>query len=56
MLIYPEIDPVLIQLGPLKVHWYGVMYLIGFGLAWWLALQRAQRPDMRFTAAQISDL
>jgi len=56
MLTYPEIDPVLIQLGPLKVHWYGLMYLIGFGLAWWLALKRAQRPDIRFTAAQISDL
>jgi phosphatidylglycerol---prolipoprotein diacylglyceryl transferase len=56
MLIYPQFDPVLLQLGPFKVHWYGMMYLIGFGLAWWLGLQRAKRPQAIFTAAQISDL
>ena len=56
MLIYPEIDPVIFQLGPLKVHWYGVMYLIGFGLAWWLALRRAKQPDAIFTEEQVSDI
>nr|VFK21221.1 MAG: phosphatidylglycerol:prolipoprotein diacylglycerol transferase [Candidatus Kentron sp. LFY] len=35
------IDPVAIQLGPLSIHWYGLMYLVGFGLAWWLGRQRA---------------
>lgn len=56
MLIYPEIDPVFLQIGPLKIHWYGVMYLIGFGLAWWLGLRRAQRPNAIITPTQISDL
>ena len=56
MLIYPEIDPVLFQLGPLKVHWYGLMYLIGFALAWWLALQRGKHSNPIFTEAQISDI
>ncbi|EDN67624.1 Prolipoprotein diacylglyceryl transferase [Beggiatoa sp. PS] len=56
MLIYPQLDPVLFQLGPFKVHWYGMMYLIGFGFAWWLGLQRAKRPHAILTAAQISDL
>ncbi len=56
MLIYPEIDPVIFQLGPLKVHWYGVMYLIGFGLAWWLALRRSKQPDAIFTEEQVSDI
>lgn len=32
MLIHPQIDPVAIHLGPLAVHWYGLMYLLGFGL------------------------
>ena len=56
MLIYPDIDPVIFQLGPLKVHWYGLMYLIGFGLAWWLASRRAKQPDAIFTEEQVSDI
>ncbi|NJO15896.1 MAG: prolipoprotein diacylglyceryl transferase [Thioploca sp.] len=56
MLVYPEIDPVFLQIGPLKIHWYGVMYLIGFGLAWWLGLRRAQRPNAIIVPTQMSDL
>lgn len=45
MLTYPDIDPVAIQLGPVAVHWYGLMYLIGFGAAWRLGRWRARRDD-----------
>jgi len=30
MIQYPQIDPVLFRLGPLQVHWYGLMYVLGF--------------------------
>ena len=30
MLMYPEFNPVAISLGPIKVHWYGLMYLLSF--------------------------
>ena len=40
MLTYPQIDPVALAIGPLKIHWYGLMYLIGIGGAWWLARRR----------------
>ena len=33
MLPYPEIDPVAIALGPVKVHWYGLAYLAALALA-----------------------
>ena len=33
MLQYPGFNPIAIELGPIKVHWYGVMYLIGFAAA-----------------------
>lgn len=56
MLIYPDIDPILVQLGPLNIHWYGVMYLIGFALAWWLGWQRAQRADSVVNPEQMNDL
>lgn len=55
-MIYPNIDPIAFQLGPLKVHWYGIMYLIGFGAAWWLGRLRADRPNSGWTEQQIGDL
>jgi phosphatidylglycerol:prolipoprotein diacylglycerol transferase len=56
MLTYPDINPIAFQLGPLKVHWYGIMYLIGFGAAWWLGRRRALRPASGWTEQQIGDL
>lgn len=37
VLPYPQIDPVLIRIGPLAVHWYGVAYVAGILLGWWFA-------------------
>jgi len=56
MLTYPNIDPIAISLGPLKVHWYGLMYLLGFGAAWWLGRLRASLPGSGWTAEQVSDM
>jgi len=55
MLTYPTIDPVAIHLGPLQVHWYGIMYLVGFSAAWWLGRYRADR-DPKWTPEQVGDL
>lgn len=56
MLTYPHIDPVALAIGPLKIHWYGLMYVIGFLGGWWLALLRAKRPNSGWTPEQVSDL
>ncbi len=56
MLTYPNIDPVAIALGPLKIHWYGLMYLVGIGGAWWLASRRLQRFDPSWSKDTLSDL
>jgi phosphatidylglycerol:prolipoprotein diacylglycerol transferase len=42
MPILHQIDPVAISVGPLKIHWYGLMYLLGFGVAWWLGRRRVR--------------
>lgn len=55
MLTFPEIDPVALSLGPLKVHWYGLMYLIAFVAFWWLGQRRARRDDYPITPGQVSD-
>ena len=39
---YPDIDPIIISLGPLAVRWYGLSYLAGFAMVWWLGNRRAQ--------------
>jgi len=56
MLTYPAIDPVALSLGPFKVHWYGLAYLVGLAFAWWLAHRRCRRPDSPLNAAQVDDL
>jgi phosphatidylglycerol:prolipoprotein diacylglycerol transferase len=55
MLQYPGFDPIAIELGPVKVHWYGIMYLIGFGAAWWLARFRARRPGSTWKPVDVDD-
>ncbi len=30
MIVHPTIDPVAVQIGPLAIHWYGLMYVTGF--------------------------
>jgi phosphatidylglycerol:prolipoprotein diacylglycerol transferase len=37
-----QIDPIALALGPLKIHWYGLMYLLGFGVAWFLGRARVR--------------
>jgi phosphatidylglycerol:prolipoprotein diacylglycerol transferase len=62
MLTYPHIDPIAVSigpflgLGPLRVHWYGIMYLIGFVAAWLLARYRARRSGGPWTALDVDDL
>lgn len=53
---FPNIDPVLFSIGPLAVRWYGLMYLVGFLFAMWLANRRADRAGSGWTREQVSDL
>jgi len=55
MFVYPHPDPVAFSLGPIHVRWYGLMYLIGFLGAWWLARRRAARAGSTWTPADIDD-
>ncbi len=56
MLQYPQIDPVAIQLGPIAVHWYGLMYLIAFGLVWLLGRWRIKQGKSDLSLRDLEDL
>jgi phosphatidylglycerol:prolipoprotein diacylglycerol transferase len=57
MLVHPQFDPIALQLGPLAVRWYGLMYLVGFGLIWLAARHRiTARPDGVFTQKDFDDI
>ena len=56
MLNYPEINPVAIDLGFSKVHWYGLMYLIGFLGSWWLGNSRSKNPDSGWNRDEVADV
>jgi len=47
MLMHPQFDPVALAIGPLQIHWYGLTYLLAFGLFLWLAGRRVQQPQFR---------
>jgi phosphatidylglycerol:prolipoprotein diacylglycerol transferase len=56
MLQYPGFNPIAIEIGPVKVHWYGIMYLLGFGAAWWLARRRASQARSTWKPNDVDDL
>jgi phosphatidylglycerol:prolipoprotein diacylglycerol transferase len=57
MLVYPQFDPVAIHLGPLAIHWYGLMYLAGFIAFLYLGKYRARTfPERGFTPQMVDDL
>lgn len=56
MLIYPNIDPVALSLGEVKIHWYGLMYLTGFLGAWWYGKIRAAKIDSGWKDEEIGDI
>ncbi|WP_440903596.1 prolipoprotein diacylglyceryl transferase [Catenovulum sp. SX2] len=53
---FPQIDPVIIEIGPLALRWYGLMYLIGFVGAMYLANKRVNDRDCFWSKEQLSDL
>jgi phosphatidylglycerol:prolipoprotein diacylglycerol transferase len=60
MLIHPQFNPVAVKLGPLSIHWYGLMYLLAFLQFWWLGKRRIQtHPQLAqagWTTEHLDDL
>ena len=52
---YPDIDPIIFAIGPLAVRWYGLSYLAGFAVVWWLGKMRARTHPGAWNNEEISD-
>ena len=52
----PHFDPIAFSIGPLAVHWYGLMYLFGFAAFWLLGRQRARQAWRGMSAQGVEDL
>jgi phosphatidylglycerol:prolipoprotein diacylglycerol transferase len=61
MIPYPGFNPIALEIGPfgqwgpLKIHWYGIMYLVAFAAAWALGRVRAKRPGSTWKPVDIDD-
>ena len=56
MLIHPMPDPIAIQIGPLAVHWYGLMYVLAFALFIILGRVRIKQPHIAVLGWKKEDL
>lgn len=56
MLQYPQIDPVAIALGPIKIRWYGISYVVGILGAWWLLNRRGPTQSPPWNSEHVGDL
>ncbi|MBS0557974.1 MAG: prolipoprotein diacylglyceryl transferase [Proteobacteria bacterium] len=56
MIIFDNIDPLAFSLGPIGVHWYGLMYLGGFLGGWWLGNHRLKQGRLPVSEQAFSDL
>ena len=43
-LVFPNIDPVLIQIGPFGIRWYALAYIAGIVTGWWWCKRLLGRP------------
>mgnify|MGYP000980285988 FL=1 len=51
-----DIDPIAFSIGPVAVHWYGIMYLIAFAAFWWLGERRRRAGRLPVGPTAFSDL
>ena len=56
MLVHPQFDPIALQIGPLAVRWYGLMYLVGFAAFYVLGRARVKDAWRDLSAKDLEDL
>jgi phosphatidylglycerol:prolipoprotein diacylglycerol transferase len=55
VLLFPQFDPVIVQLGPLSIRWYALAYILGLVLGWRMVRRLVQQPPVVATPLQVDD-
>ena len=55
ILTYPQIDPILVEFGPIAIRWYSLSYITGIIFAWWYIRRQAAKPRAAMSATHIDD-
>ena len=55
VLLFPNLDPVAVQLGPLAIRWYALAYIAGIVLSWRLMRRLAARTPEVASETQVDD-
>ena len=55
-LAYPEISPIIFQIGPFALRWYSMAYLIGILFGWWLAARRIKKYSIPLSKNNLEDI
>ncbi|XZQ56972.1 MAG: prolipoprotein diacylglyceryl transferase [Arsenophonus sp.] len=55
-IVFPNIDPIIFSIGPISFYWYGLMYLVGFIFALWLAKYRSSKSNCNLTKNEVENL
>lgn len=53
---YPDISPIMFELGPLVIRWYSMAYLVGLLLGWWWVNRLVKKYDLKLTVQNVEDL
>jgi phosphatidylglycerol:prolipoprotein diacylglycerol transferase len=56
MLIHPQPDPIAFAIGPVQIHWYGLMYVVAFALFLILGRVRIRQPHIAAQGWKAEDL
>jgi phosphatidylglycerol:prolipoprotein diacylglycerol transferase len=51
-----NIDPILIELGPIRVSWYGLMYVFGFFASYLLVRYQMKKKDFGVSKLEVENL
>lgn len=54
-MLYPDIDPILIDLGFFQIYWYGITYLFAFGTFWLIGYYRIRNKHSAWNVTQLND-
>ncbi len=56
MVSFPNIDPVIVKIGPFSIRWYGVMYLIGFATSYLLVKYHVKKKKIALSMKDVDSL